>query len=264
MYHSAELHCNVIPRLQACAKSVIMHQFNPAKALTTIEEEKVTIMFSAPTMWNMILQEDVTAYNTESLRLGLYGAAPMAPVLVNEVKKVLKIDLVQAYGQTEMGPAITFLMEDEQLTKAGSAGKACYNHEIRVVRANADGPSNPEDVLPPGEVGEIIVKGPCMMVGYYNRAEDTNEALSQGWYHSSDLGYKDDDGYLYIADRVDDMIISGGENIYPREVEDVLHEHAGVLDVAVLGAPDEKWGERVVAFVVRKDPALTADDLEKF
>jgi long-chain acyl-CoA synthetase len=264
MFHCAELHCNVIPRVQAGAKSVIMHQFNPAKALTTIEEEKVTIMFSAPTMWNMILQEDVTAYNTESLRLGLYGAAPMAPVLVNEVKKVLKIDLVQAYGQTEMGPAITFLMEDEQLTKAGSAGKACYNHEIRVVRANADGPSDPEEVLPPGEVGEIIVKGPCMMVGYYNRGEDTNEALSRGWYHSSDLGYMDEDGYLYIADRVDDMIISGGENIYPREVEDVLHEHAAILDVAVLGAPDEKWGERVVAFVVSKDPALTADDLEKF
>lgn len=264
MFHCAELHCNVIPRVQAGAKSVIMHQFNPAKALKTIEEEKISIMFAAPTMWNMILQEDVSAFNIESLRLGLYGAAPMAPVLVNEVEKVLAIDLVQAYGQTEMGPAIAFLMEDEQLTKAGSAGKACYNHKILVVRANTDGPSNPADIMPPGEVGEILVKGPCMMVGYYNREEETNEAINQGWYHTSDLGYVDKDGYLYIADRVDDMIISGGENIYPREVEDILHEHKSVLDVAVFGVPDENWGERVVAVVVSKDPALTVEDLENF
>lgn len=264
MFHCAELHCNIIPRVQAGAKSVVMHQFNPANALKTIEEEKVSIMFSAPTMWNMLLQEDVSSYNTESLRLGLYGAAPMAPALVHEVKKVLAIDLVQAYGQTEMGPAITFLMEDEQLTKAGAAGKACYNHEIRVVRANPDGPSNPDDILPPGEVGEIIVKGPCMMVGYYNREEDTNEALAEGWYHSSDLGYIDEDGYLYVADRVDDMIISGGENIYPREVEDILYEHEAILDVAVLGTPDEKWGERVIAIIVSKDPSLTAEELDQF
>ena len=264
MFHCAELHCNVIPRVQAGAKSVIMHQFNPAKALKTIEEEKISIMFAAPTMWNMILQEDVSAYNIESLRLGLYGAAPMAPVLVDKVKNVLSIDLVQAYGQTEMGPAIAFLMEEEQLTKAGSAGKACYNHEILVVRANPDGPSNPDDKLAPGEVGEILVKGPCMMVGYYNREEDTSAAINQGWYHTSDLGYIDSDGYLYVADRVDDMIISGGENVYPREVEDVLYEHELVLDVAVLGVPDEKWGEQVVAVVVSKDPALTKEDLDHF
>jgi len=212
----------------------------------------------------MILQEDVASSNTESLRIGLYGAASMAPVLVKELKEVLKVELVQAYGQTEMGPAITFLTDDDQLKKAGAAGKPCYNHEIRVVRPNEDGPSNPNDVVPAGEVGEIIVKGPCMMVGYYNRKEATKEALDQGWYHTSDLGYLDSDGYLYIADRVDDMIISGGENIFPREVEDALYEHEGVLDVAVLGYPHEKWGESVKAIVVRKDLTLTAENLEDF
>ncbi|MGB2994228.1 MAG: fatty acid--CoA ligase, partial [Paenisporosarcina sp.] len=103
-----------------------------------------------------------------------------------------------------------------------------------------------------------------MMAGYFNREEATEKALYKGWYHSSDLGYMDEDGYLYVADRVDDMIISGGENIYPREVEDVLHEHDSVQDVAVLGIPDEKWGESVLAFVVTKDPKLTVEVLDKF
>lgn len=264
MFHCAELHCCVIPRVQAGATNIIMHQFNPKETLRVIDEEKITILFAAPTMWNMMLQEDVSAYKLSSLRLGLYGAAPMAPVLVKEIKRVFAIDLVQAYGQTEMGPAITFLPEEDQITKAGSAGQACHNHEIRVVRPTEDGPSDPDDILPPGEVGEIIVQGPCMMIGYFNRSEATEDALAHGWYHSGDLGYFDEDGYLYVADRVDDMVISGGENIYPREVEDVLHEHEAVLDVAVLGVPDEKWGERVMAVIVSKDPNLTAEELEEF
>ncbi|MEK3934495.1 fatty acid--CoA ligase [Sporosarcina sp. FSL W7-1349] len=264
MFHCAELHCNIIPRVQSGAANIIMHQFNPKEALRVIEEEKITILFAAPTMWNMMLQEDVSTFDVRSLRRGLYGAAPMAPVLVKELQRVLNIDLVQAYGQTEMGPAITFLTEEDQISKAGSAGQACHNHEIRVVRPSEDGPADPDDILPPGEVGEIIVQGPCMMIGYFNRSEATEDALAHGWYHSGDLGYFDQDGYLFVADRVDDMVISGGENIYPREVEDVLYEHEAVLDVAVLGVPDEKWGERVMAVVVSKDPDLTADELEDF
>jgi fatty-acyl-CoA synthase len=174
------------------------------------------------------------------------------------------MQLVQAYGMTEMGPAITYLSEDEQLSKAGSAGKPCLNHEVRVVRTNENGPSEPDDILPPFEVGEIIVQGPCMMPGYHNRPDATEKALYKGWYHSGDLGYMDSDGYLYISDRVDDMIISGGENVYPREVEDVLYEHPGVLDAAVLGEPHEKWGEQVTAVIVKKDPSLSEDDLEAF
>ena len=264
MFHCAELHCCVIPRVQAGASSIIMHQFNPVTALETIEREKVTVMFAVPTMWSMMAELEGAASKVSTLRRGLYGAAPMAPILVKRVKDILGIGLIQAYGQTEMGPAITFLEEDEQLTKVGSAGKPAYNHEIRIVQPNEDGPSEPTAVLKPGEVGEIIVKGPCMMSGYFNREEATNKALYKGWYHSSDLGYMDEDGFLYVADRVDDMIISGGENIYPREVEDVLHEHDAVMDVAVLGIPDEKWGESVLAFIVAKDETLTVEELERF
>ncbi|RDI43233.1 fatty acid--CoA ligase [Falsibacillus pallidus] len=264
MFHCAELHCCFLPRVHVGAKNVIIHHFEPKEVLKTISDEKISTFFGAPTMWNMLLQEDLSETELSSLRIGLYGAAPMAPVLVTAVREKLGINLIQAYGQTEMGPAVSFLLEDEQIHKAGSAGKACYNHEIRIVKPNEDGPSEPEDILPAGAVGEIIVRGPSMMAGYFNREEASEKALFKGWYHTGDLGYMDTDGYLFIADRVDDMVISGGENIYPREVEDFLFEHEGVLDAAVLGAPHEKWGEEVVAFIVKKEPSLTAEILDAF
>lgn len=264
MFHAAELHCVFLPRVHIGASSVIMHHFDTKQILQLVQDEKIDHFFAAPTMWNMLLQEDLSQYDLSSLKRGLYGAAPMAPTLVKALTDRLGIDLIQAYGMTEFGPAVTFLYEDEQLTKAGSAGKVCINHELRVVRPREGAPSEPDDVCAPGEIGEIIIRGSCMMVGYYKREEATAEALYKGWYHSGDLGYLDEDGYLWVADRLKDMVISGGENIYPREVEDVLYEHPGVLDVAVLGEPDELWGEKVVAYVVKKDPNLTAEELEEF
>lgn len=264
MFHCAELHCAFLPRVHIGSSSVILHHFDPSVVLRLIQSEKVSLFFAAPTMWNMLLQEDLSHYDLRSLRLGLYGAAPMAPALVRACHDQLGIDLIQAYGMTEMGPAVTMLFEDEQLPKAGSAGKACLNHEVRVVQPREDGPSDPEDRMGIGEIGEVVVRGPCMMIGYYDRDELNERVLYKGWYHSGDLGYVDEDGYLWIADRVDDMIISGGENIYPREVEDVLYEHPGILDAAVIDEPDEKWGKRVVAVIVRKDSSLTAQDLEQF
>ncbi|KYD10677.1 fatty acid--CoA ligase [Heyndrickxia sporothermodurans] len=264
MFHCAELHCALIPRIHVGARNTILHQFNASQVLQLIEQEKITKFFAAPTMWNMLLQEDLKKYKLDSLALGLYGAAPMAPTLVRACHEKLGISLVQAYGMTEMGPAISFLLENDQLTKAGSAGQACLNHDIRIVKPNEHGPSDPDDIVPIGETGEIIVQGPCMMSGYFERDEATENALYKGWYHSGDIGYLDEDGYLWVKDRVDDMIISGGENIYPREVEDVLYEHSGVLDVAVIGSPNEHWGETVIAFVVKKDPNVTEADLDEW
>lgn len=263
MFHCAELHCAFLPRVHVGAANTILHHFDAKEVLRLISEEKITKFFAAPTMWNMLLQENLSHYNLESLKLGLYGAAPMAPALVYACREKLGISLVQAYGMTEMGPAITFLSEDDQIRKAGSAGQACLNHEIRIVRPNENGPSDPDDVMPSGETGEIIVKGPCMMSGYFNRDAATDHAMHGGWYHSGDIGYLDDEGFLYVKDRVDDMIISGGENIYPREVEDLLYTHKCVLDVAVIGQPDDRWGETVTAFVVKKDPALSEDELDE-
>ncbi|WP_019152596.1 fatty acid--CoA ligase [Robertmurraya massiliosenegalensis] len=264
MFHCAELHCALLPRVHVGGKNVILHHFAPKDVLHLIEQEKITKFFAAPTMWNMLLQENLSDYDLSSLKIGLYGAAPMAPSLVFACQEKLGIQLVQAYGMTEMGPAITFLAENDQIRKAGSAGQACLNHEIRIVKPKEDGPSEPEDIVPAGETGEIIVKGPCMMSGYFHRDDATEKALYKGWYHSGDIGYLDDEGYLFVKDRVDDMIISGGENIYPREVEDCLYGHSGVLDVAVIGQPDDRWGESVTAFVVKKDPTITEDELDEY
>lgn len=264
MFHCAELHCCFIPRVHSGGSNVILHHFDAKSVLETIEKEKVTVMFAAPTMWNMMLQEDLMQYDLSSLKYGLYGAASMAPALVKACDEKLNVSLVQAYGMTEMGPAVTFLREDEQLTKVGSAGKAAYNHEIRIVRPNEDGPSEPNDIVKPYEIGEIIMRGSCLMKGYYNNEEATAKALYKGWYHSGDLGYVDTDGYLYVADRLDDMVVSGGENIYPREVEDFLYTHESVLDVAVLGEKDDFWGECVLAYIVSKNKSLTAEALDAY
>lgn len=262
--HAAELHCFLLPRVHIGATNVLIHHFDPPKVLAMLAQEKISIFFGAPTMLNMLLQLKVEDYDLSTLRLIGYGGAAMAPTMVKKCHEVLGADLLQYYGMTELGPAITVLYPDEQLARAGSAGKAVLNHEVRVVRVSEDGSSEPEDIAEPGEVGEVIVQGPAQMEGYYNRPEATNLALYKGWYHSGDLARMDEDGYIWITDRADDMIISGGENIYPREVEDVLYEHPELVEVAVVGLPDEKWGKLVTAFVVVKQPGITSEDLDSF
>ncbi|WP_156112623.1 fatty acid--CoA ligase [Halobacillus sp. BBL2006] len=264
IFHCAELHCAFFPRVMMGATNVLMHHFDAPSVIETVKQEQITSFFAAPTMWNMMIQEEFSKEDFETLQRGLYGGAPMAPALTTRLHDALGVQLVQAYGMTEMGPAITALMEDEQISKAGSAGRALLNHEVRVVRTNEQGPAEPEVICKPGELGEIIVRGPSMMQGYYNRPEATEEALYKGWYHSGDIGSFDEDGYLWVSDRVKDMIISGGENIYSREVEDVLFDHPGVLDAAVIGEPDEMWGERVVAFIVKKNTKLSEQILDEF
>ncbi|MFG6147054.1 fatty acid--CoA ligase [Halobacillus sp. B23F22_1] len=264
LFHCAELHCTFFPRIMVGATNIILHHFESKAMIETVREEQISTMFAAPTMWNMVLQEEFTQNDFSSLRQGLYGGAPMAPALTTRLHEALGVQLLQAYGMTEMGPAITALLEDEQISKAGSAGRALINHEVRVVRTRADGPADPEDVCEPRELGEIVVRGPSTMKGYYNRPEATEEVMYKGWYHSGDIGSFDEEGYLWVSDRVKDMIISGGENIYSREVEDVLFDHPQVVDAAVVGEPDEMWGERVVAYVVPKEKSLTETDLEEF
>ncbi|MGE5577976.1 MAG: long-chain-fatty-acid--CoA ligase [Syntrophothermus sp.] len=262
--HAAELHCVFLPRIHAGATSVLIHHFEPKAVLQYMQDEKITMMFAAPTMWNMLLQEDLSKYDLSGFKKILYGGAAMAPAMVKRCHEAFHADLVQAYGMTEMGPAVTILFPEEQLPKAGSAGKAIFNHEVRVVRPREDGPSEPDDLVAPGEKGEVIVRGPSVMELYFNRPDATEKALYKGWYHTGDIAAIDEDGYIWIADRVDDMIVSGGENIYPREVEDVLYEHPDILEVAVVGLSDEKWGKVVTAFVVPKRDGLTAGELDRY
>ncbi|ELY94203.1 long-chain-fatty-acid--CoA ligase [Natrialba hulunbeirensis JCM 10989] len=251
LYHCAELHCNLFPRVQRGATTVIHHEFEPQAALEAIEEYDVSLLFAAPTAWNALsLTAAELDVDVSSLRIGLYGAAPMPEQVLENCRTQLCEDYLQAYGMTEIGPAGVIQRPADQLEKQGCAGLPALNHEVRIVEPDAD----PDEHVSQGEIGEILIASPCTMREYWNRPEATAQSLRehQGttWYYTGDLGYRDDDGYLYVVDRKDDMIVSGGENIYPAEVEDVLFAHDGVEEAAVVGEPDEEWGERVVAYVV--------------
>jgi acyl-CoA synthetase (AMP-forming)/AMP-acid ligase II len=164
------------------------------------------------------------------------------------------IDINQVYGLTETcGPACLTSPEDA-IRKAGSTGKAFFHTEVRIVRGDGSD-------CGPNEPGEVIVRGGHIMLGYWNRPEATAETLVDGWLHTGDGAIMDEDGFVYIQDRIKDMIISGGENVYPAEIENVIMSNPGVGDVAVIGIPSQKWGESPLAIVVKKDPALTEADV---
>jgi len=262
LYHCAELQAALFPRIHMGATNIVHHEFDPVRALQTIEEHGVTVFFAAPTGWNALLQaaEEVDA-DVSSLRLGMYGAAPMPKEILDGCLDLFDAGYLQAYGMTEIGPCGTFQYPEEQIDKQGSAGLPALNHDLRIVEPDGD----PSDELPQGEVGEILFAGPCTMREYWNRPDATAESLREAdgreWYYTGDLGYLDEDGYLFVVDRKDDMIISGGENVYPTEVEDVLFTHDGVVEAAVVGEPHPEWGEQVVAYVVGD---VSADELDQY
>lgn len=265
--HTAELHTSFLPRLQLGATQVLQRRFDAGEAWELVEAERVTHFFAAPTMVGMLLNHpDAEQRDLSSLRLVEYGGASMAPHLIREWDRKIGAGLVQVYGTTEMGPCMSVLYAHEQLSHAGSAGLPSLGHDLVVARLRDDGePTNPSQPCEPGEVGEVLVRGPCMMRGYLNRPDANARALAHGWYHTGDLGSLDQDGYLWIRDRIDYMINSGAENVYPREVEDALIEHPAVLEVAVLGESDPTWGQVVGAYVVtRPEAPVSAEQLDAF
>jgi acyl-CoA synthetase (AMP-forming)/AMP-acid ligase II len=205
--------------------------------------------------------DDVGARRYADLHLLTYGAAPIAETTLRRALEVFRCEFVQAFGMTE-APNLTYLTHaDHERALAGrpdlllSTGRAGPGSEVKIVDEN-------DRELAPGEVGEICGRGPQLMTGYWHLPDATAEALRGGWMHTGDAGCLDAEGYLYIKDRVKDMIVSGGENIYPREVEDVLFAHPAVADVAVIGVPSERWGEEVKAVVVlAPGQQATPDDL---
>jgi len=221
-------------------ESVLMRDADPAAILRLIPEFRITKVFVVPALILFMLQSpQCRATDFSSLELIVYGASPAPVDLVRNAVKVFGCGLAQVYGLTETTGAITYLPpedHDEHVPeRLKSCGKAMTGVELRVVDAL-------DNDVAVGEVGEIICRSPQIMLGYWNQAEATGKAVRSGWFHSGDAGYLDRDGYLYIYDRVKDMIISGGENIYPAEVENALFSHPAVADVAVIGVPDDKWG----------------------
>jgi long-chain acyl-CoA synthetase len=243
--------------------TVLMRDPDPAAILRLIPEYRITKAFMVPALLLFLMQvPQCQTTDFSSLELIAYGASPAPIDLVRNALKVFGCGLAQVYGLTETTGAITYLPpedhDEKNAARLKSCGKAMTGIEIRVVDAEG------KDVAA-GEVGEIITRSPQNMLGYWNQPEATRRAIRGDWFHTGDAGYLDADGYIYIYDRVKDMIISGGENIYPAEVESALFGHPAVADVAVIGVPDETWGEAVKAMVVRRPgAAVTPDELIGF
>ena len=254
LFHIAAL-SGVLPHIFVGGKNVITRNYRTLEALKLIEKEKVTGLLLIPTMWVDFLQlKELDNYDTSSLTRCVSGGA-IIPV---EIKKQIIARwgrLYDCFGQTEMCPNTTALLPEDALRKTTSVGKAMPNVEIRVVD------DQDRDVCA-GEAGEIIYRGPTAMLEYYRAPEATAEAFKGGWFHSGDLVRMDEEGFIYVAGRKKDMIISGGENIYPAEIEEVLYQDTRILEAAVIGLPDPKWGENVVAVVTLKPGAtMSAEDV---
>jgi long-chain acyl-CoA synthetase len=236
--------------------------FNAEAVLRTFASERITDVVVVPSMLQMLLDAPSFAQtDLSSLRRILWGAAPITvPLLERALQAFPGVEFIHAYGMTETSASVSVhhigsSLEERNSQRIRSAGRAGFSTEIRI--ADAQGRA-----LPPGEHGEILVRGPVVMMGYWNRPQDTQQAVRDGWLHTGDGGTMDEDGYLYVVDRLKDMVISGGENIYPAEVEEVLGRHPGVAASAVIGVPNEKWGETVHAVVVpRSGTTLSADEL---
>jgi len=238
-------------------------KFDPHDVLGMLSREKITMCQLVPTMINALLQvEDLGAYDLSRFRLLIYAASPMPVELLKKAMKRLPCRFMQMYGQTETGPATTALRPEDhilegseaQMARLASAGRAIVDYEVRIVDEG-------DRDVPLGEVGEIAVRSEAMTAGYWEFPEETARTIRSGWLHTGDFGRMDAEGYVFIVDRKNDMIISGGKNIYPREIEEVIYTHDAVLETAVIGIPDEYWGESVKALVVLK-PGRAATEEE--
>jgi fatty-acyl-CoA synthase len=257
MYHCAQLDCFFSVDVYLGATSIILPAPEPAALLATIEREGVTKLFCPPTVWISLLRHaDFDTRDLSSLRKGYYGASPMPVEVLKELgRRLPDVQFWNFYGQTEMAPLATILRPHEQVSHAGSAGRASINVETMLV----DDDGQP---VPAGEVGEIVHRSPHATLGYYENEEKTAEAFAGGWFHSGDLGVMQADGYVELRDRAKDVVISGGENISTIEVEQAVVSHPAVLEAAVIGVPDEQWGERPKAFVVLSEgESATPDEL---
>ena len=248
LYHCAALHDFLTPDVYLGATSVIVDAADPELILRTVEAEGITKMFCPPTVWIRLLRSpSFDRHDLSSLRKGYYGAAIMPVAVLEELGRRLPgVRLFNYYGQTELAPNATVLFPEEQIAKAGTAGRPSLNVEIRL----HDEDDRP---VPVGQVGEIVHRTPHVMRGYWGKPEATAEVFRHGWFHSGDLGVMDADGYLTIVDRKKDIIITGGENVASREVEDAIYSHPAVSEVAVFGVKHPEWIEAVAAAVVLRD-----------
>ena len=261
LYHAAALNNHFLIRLALGGTCVLMKHFEPRRFMEIIQKEKVNVISGAPAMFHLFLNlPDVETYDTRSVTRCTLGAATLPDETKQRIMKLFPNagGIYDVYGATEVSPTLAVLKAADSLRKTACVGPAVPFLEVKIV--------DPQDrEVPRGETGEIICRGPNVMKGYYKDPEGTAEALKGGWLHTGDIGRMDEEGFVYIVDRKKDMIISGGENIYPREIEEVLFSHPKIREAAVVGAPDPLWGETVKAFIVlRTDASMTEEEVIEY
>ncbi|MGP4007278.1 o-succinylbenzoate--CoA ligase [Streptomyces sp. 4N124] len=255
LFHTAGLNMLTLPVLLKGGACVLVEAFVPEATFDLIERHRITFMFGVPTMFDQIARHPRWPdADLSSLRILTCGGSPVSTPLIAAYQE-RGLTFLQGYGMTEASPGTLFLDAEHAVSKAGSAGVPHFFSDVRVVRPDLA----PVDV---GETGEIVVRGPHVMPGYWGLPEETAGSFADGWFRSGDAARIDEDGYVFIVDRIKDMIISGGENIYPAEIEDLLLAHPDIVECAVIGVPDDKWGEVPRAVVVpREDVSVDPDEI---
>ncbi|MER6122454.1 o-succinylbenzoate--CoA ligase [Streptomyces sp. NPDC001795] len=253
LFHTAGLNMLTLPVLLKGGTCVLVEAFDPNATFDLIERHRITFMFGVPTMFDQVARHPRWAgADLSSLRILTCGGSPVPTPLIAAYQE-RGLTFLQGYGMTEAAPGTLFLDAEHAVSKAGSAGVPHFFSDVRVVRPDL----TPVDI---GETGEVVVSGPHVMPGYWGLPEETAAVFADGWFRSGDAARIDEDGYVHIVDRIKDMIISGGENIYPAEVEDQLLAHPDIVEVAVIGVPDDKWGEVPRAVVVPREGATLDPD----
>jgi long-chain acyl-CoA synthetase len=258
LFHSFGQTCTMNACIAQGAMMTQLPRFDPDKALEIIQRDKVTVFQGVPTMYNAILHcERRDEFDTSSLRLCMSGGSAMPEELMRNFEQAFDCKILEGYGLSETSPVASFNHPDRE-RKPGSIGTPIEGVEMKVV--DDDG-----NEVPQGEVGEIVITGHNVMKGYWQREEATAEAIKDGWFHSGDMGRVDEDGYFFIVDRKKELIIRGGYNVYPREIEEVLYEHPAVQEAAVIGVGDQKMGEEVgAAVVLKKGEEISESELRSF
>jgi acyl-CoA synthetase (AMP-forming)/AMP-acid ligase II len=261
LFHSAELNLYMNPGTYMGCTQVVVKDFVPQLILAILQKEKITQFFGAPVMYTFLMaQPDFDQYDLSSIRYYGYGAAPMAAESVRQMIEKFKTDRFFCLcGLTEAGPGGIALRPQDQIRKAGAGGKYIVNMESGLVDIQDN------FITEPGVVGELVIKGETTMKEYYKNPEATAETLRNGWVHSGDLGVMDEEGYITLVDRTKDMIITGGDNVYSKEVEDAIYEHPDVEMAVIIGVPHPEWGETVMAVVTLKpEKNLNIEGLREF
>jgi len=264
LYHVGGMQAFFIPHMMVGGTNVVLGYYEPLKTLETVQAERVTTLFAVPTqIQEMLLHPSFGSFDVSSLRMITTGGAAIAAVTMERVIREFCPSIFNGYGMTEASLAL-LLHPEQALSHLGSCGKPTLISTCRVIAHREQDDAAPDDLAGAGEIGQLVVRGPQVMYGYWNNPAETAKKLRSGWLYTGDLVSRDEQGFFYFRGRVDDMIVSGGENIYPREVEEILYRCPGVVEAAVIGLPDARWGSIVTAFVVRRTADLTAAMIDAF